>query len=162
VVSSQLPVAEKKSRDIASEKSEGKAMIKSSLLWLLAVVFLATSSIAGAQQRPKVVRIGFLGSSPEFRIQEYVNAFRYRLKELGYVEGQNVAIEYRYADGKFDRLPTLAAELIKLNVDVIFAQAAPAIRVAKEATKTIPIVFETLGDPISGGFVPVWPILGAI
>jgi putative ABC transport system substrate-binding protein len=106
-----------------------------------------------AQQQPKIARIGFLGSSPPARVETHVQAFRQGLRELGYVEGQNVVIEYRYAEGKFERLPTLADELVRLNVDVIFAQAAPAIRAAKQATKTIPIVFEMLADPVSAGFV---------
>lgn len=108
---------------------------------------------AQAQQPAKTARIGFLGSGLPARVGTHVQAFREALKDLGYVEGQNVVIEYRYAEGKFERLPKLADELVRLNVDVIFAQAAPAIRAAKQATKTIPIVFEMLADPVSAGFV---------
>jgi putative tryptophan/tyrosine transport system substrate-binding protein len=138
---------------VTFQQAQGEnLMVKSILFWLLAICLLIATP-ADAQQKIKVARIGFLGSSPAFRVQQFVDAFRQGLRELGYIEGQNATIEYRYADGKFDRLPKLAAELVGLKVDVIFAQAAPAIRAAKEATKTIPIVFETLGDPVSGGFV---------
>lgn len=123
------------------------------LVWLLTVLLFASFGLAEAQQVGKIPRIGFLGSSPPARVQTYVDAFRDGLKDLGYIEGQNIRAEYRYADGKFDRLPNLAAELVRLRVDVIFAQAAPAIRSAKEATSTIPVVFEILADPVNAGFV---------
>jgi putative ABC transport system substrate-binding protein len=126
--------------------------MKRNLLWLIAALLVGLAHLAKAQQ-PKIFRVGFLGSSPPSRVKTFVNAFRQGLKELGYVEGRNVLIEYRYAEGKFDRLPKLADELVRLNVDVIFAQAAPAIRAAKQATKTIPVVFEMLADPVSAGLV---------
>ena len=80
-------------------------------------------------------------------------AFRQGLRELGYVEGKNIIIEYRNAEGKFDRLPALAAELVRLKVDVIVTGGPPSTRAAKEATSTISIVMAQVGDPVGNGFV---------
>ena len=86
-----------------------------------------------------------------------IEAFRQGLRELGYVEGKNIVIEWRYAEGKLDRLPALAAELVRLKVDVIVAAAGPAaIRAAKEATNTIPIVMAIRYDPVGNGSSPAW------
>jgi len=117
------------------------------LIWLLATFFLATVSLAEAQQPKKVPRLGVLspgspGPSP------LLDAFRQGLRELRYVEGQNVTIEYRFAEAKPERLPDLAAELVRLKVDVIFTINAPAVRAAKNVTKTIPIVFTWVADPL--------------
>jgi putative ABC transport system substrate-binding protein len=110
---------------------------------------------AEAQQAGKVARIGYLvtGSleSPETRVG--LDAFRQGLRERGYVEGQNIVIEYRSADGKIDRLPGLAVELARLKVDLIFAVATPAARAAQQATTTIPIVAGAMGDPVGDGLV---------
>jgi putative ABC transport system substrate-binding protein len=120
---------------------------------VLAVMFLALSFPVGAQQRGKVPRIGFLAApSPSF-FSTRMNAFREGLYELGHVEGKNISIEYRYAGGKLDRLPGLAAELVSLKVDVIVTSSAPGAVAAKNATKTIPIVFVTAGDPVETGLV---------
>jgi len=127
-------------------------MKRNSVLYLLAPYFLATAAIAAAQPSNKVARLGFLGFDA-VASKPFIEAFRRGLTELGYVEGQNMIIEYRWAEGKPDRLPKLAAELVALKVDVIFAAAAPVIRAAKNATKTTPIVFEMLADPVSAGFV---------
>ncbi len=104
----------------------------------LALSLLVAPLAADAQQPPKVHRIGFLSpSSPaDPRSQPRLEAFRQGLRELGYVEGQNIAIEYRWAEAKYDRLPDLAAELVRLRVDIIVAAAVPAIQAAKEATRT--------------------------
>jgi len=120
---------------------------------LVAVVLLALGVIAGAQQPTTVPRIGYLSANSLSSASAFVEAFRQGLRELGYTEGKNVVIEWRSAEGKFDQLPDLAAELVRLRVDVIFAAAAPAIKAASQATKTIPIVFEMLADPVSAGFV---------
>src|SRR5262245_57992221 len=120
---------------------------------LVAVVLLAAAVIAEAQQPAKVVRIGFLGPTSAASNADRIEALRAGLRGLGYVEGKNLVIEYRWAEGKFDRLPELAAELVRLNVDVILTSGTPGIRAAKNATTTIPIVMVTSGDPVSFGFV---------
>ena len=105
-----------------------------------------------AQQAAKVPRIGYLAgdraASPHL-----IEAFRQGLRDLGYVEGSNVLIEYRDAEGKFERLPALAAELVALKVDVIVAGGTPLILAAKQATRTLPIVFAAASDPVTDGLV---------
>ena len=117
---------------------------------MLTVSFIVAPLAAGAQQRAKVPRIGILSSDAASTREE---AFRQGLRDLGYVEGQNVAIESRYADGRFEKLPGLATELVRLNVDVIVASPTEAIRAAQGATKTIPIVMAFSGDPVGSGIV---------
>src|SRR5215470_4220605 len=102
------------------------------LLWLVMLLFLATGTFAEAQQAGKVPRIGFLGGSSPSAISARIEAFRQGLRELGYVEGKNIVIEWRYAEGKFDRLPALAAELVRLKVDVIVTSGPLPTRAAKE------------------------------
>jgi ABC-type uncharacterized transport system substrate-binding protein len=122
---------------------------KITVLTLCAMLFALCAS-AEAQQPKKVSRIGYLGSvssSPR------VATFRQGLRELGYVEGKNIIIEWQHHEGKVDRLPTLAAELVRLKVDIIITAGAPAARAAKEATSTIPIVMTQIGDPVGSGFV---------
>jgi ABC-type uncharacterized transport system substrate-binding protein len=113
---------------------------------------LATPLAAEAQQARKV-RVGFLSGNPPSDTQPAIDAFRARLHELGYVEEQNLVIEYRYADGKYERLTQLATELVRLKVDAIFAFSTPGARAAKNATGSIPIVFGVVSDPISAGLV---------
>ena len=103
-----------------------------------------------AQQPGKVPRIGYLSPT---RIRPRDEAFRQRLQELGYVEGQTIVIEYRFADGKFDRLPALAEELVRLEVDVIVSVVTQASLAARHATKTIPIVVVAVSDPLGSGLV---------
>src|SRR5262245_33962874 len=121
--------------------------------------FLLMTSLAGAvasplaaeaQQAAKVARIGYLASNLTPRFQE---AFRQGLRDLGYVEGRNLVIEDRNAGGKPERLPALAAELVALKVDLIVATSTPAALAAKQATRTLPIVFTAVADPITGGLV---------
>src|SRR5215813_7187274 len=120
-------------------------------LILVAAMLLAVSSMVEAQQPKKIPRIAWLGaartSSPR------IEAFRQGLHELGYAEGKNIVIEYRYAEGKLDRLPALAAELVRLKVDVIVTGSPQATRSAKQATSTIPIVMAFDDDPVGSGFV---------
>jgi putative ABC transport system substrate-binding protein len=108
---------------------------------------------AEAQQARKSARIGVLAAGVPNMYTVRYEAFRQGLRELGYVEGQTIAIEYRYAEGKFERLPDLAAELVRLNVAVILASSAPETGAAKRATTSIPIVFGLHGDPVGTGHV---------
>jgi putative tryptophan/tyrosine transport system substrate-binding protein len=119
---------------------------------LVVALSLDLAYFAQAQQPTKVPRIGFLGTSPS-AIAARIEAFRQGLRELGYVEGKNLVIDWRYAEGKLDRLPALAAELVRLKVDIIVSASAPVTRAAKDATVTIPIVFAQDGDPVASGFV---------
>ena len=125
------------------------------LVFLLAVGILTVPPTGETQQGATIPRIGFLSSSSSSdpRTPRHLGAFREGLRELGYVEGQNIAIEFRWAEGKYDRLPGLAAELVSLKVDIIVATALPAIQAAKQATATIPIVMTTSLDPVATGFV---------
>jgi putative tryptophan/tyrosine transport system substrate-binding protein len=117
------------------------------------VMLLAVGMIASAQQPKKVPRIVYLSNSFQFADSARYEAFRRGLRELGYVGGKNVVIEYRSSDGKPDRLPALLAELVRLNVDVIVTGGPSVTRVAKEATVTIPIIFAQDGDPVGSGHV---------
>jgi putative ABC transport system substrate-binding protein len=121
----------------------------------LAGGLLAAPLAAEAQPAGKMSRIGFLSptTSADSRMQSFLEAFRQGLRELDYVEGRNVAIESRWAEWKYDRLPALAGELVGLKVDVIVAASVPAIRAVKEATKTIPIVMAVVVDPVATGLV---------
>jgi putative ABC transport system substrate-binding protein len=114
------------------------------------VAGFAAPLVAEAQQpRGKAARIGLLGDVPLFLDE----AFRQGLRELGYVEGQNIVIEHRSPEWKYERLPGLAADLVRLNVDIIVAASPAATKAAKQATSTIPIVFTVSGDPVADGFV---------
>src|SRR5438094_1201024 len=106
-----------------------------------------------AQQPTKIPRIGFLSATSPSAIAARVEAFRRGLRELGYVEGKNIVIEWRYAEGKLDRLSELAAELVGLKVDVIVSAGPPITRAAKQATATIPVVMAQDTDPVGNGFV---------
>ena len=122
------------------------------IICLLTTALLSTVLFAQAQQAKKVPRIGFLGGSLTTSPAR-IEAFRQGLRELGYVEGKNIVIEWRLAEGKLDRLPALAADLVRLKVDVIVTGGSPATRPAKEATATIPIVMAQDNDPVGNGFV---------
>ena len=120
----------------------------------LATFFLTTASLARAQQPKKVPRIGYLTSSDAATESTRSEGIRLALRERGYIEGQNIATEYRYAERKVDRLPELAAELVRLKVDIILVSGNRPILAAKNATKTIPIVMTGLGpDPVEAGFI---------
>ncbi|HLC42804.1 MAG TPA: ABC transporter substrate-binding protein, partial [Methylomirabilota bacterium] len=123
------------------------------LIVLLAFGILAAPLAADAQQAGKVPRIGYLGVSSPSTEPHYVEAFRQKLRDLGYIEGQTVAIEYRWAEGQDDRLPGLAAELVSLKADVIVMTGTPGTLAAKQATKAIPIVMASSGDPVRLGLV---------
>ncbi|MGH7827480.1 MAG: ABC transporter substrate-binding protein [Candidatus Binatia bacterium] len=128
-------------------------MIGSIFIWLLSTVLLSTASSAEAQQPNKIPRIGFLGAVSSSANLARAEAFRQGLRDAGYIEGQNITIEYRYAEGKFDRLSALAAEFVALKVDVIVTGGSSVTRRVKEATETIPIVMSNDSDPVGNGFV---------
>jgi putative ABC transport system substrate-binding protein len=123
------------------------------LVYALPVLILTIIHLAEAQQAKKVPRIGYLTAASASAMVPRANAFRQGLRELGYVEGKNILIEYQYADGKLDRLPALAAELVRLNIDIIVSGGPAATRPAREATSTIPIIMAQDGDPVGNGFV---------
>jgi putative tryptophan/tyrosine transport system substrate-binding protein len=121
---------------------------------LVVVVLLALGVASQAQQPAKTFKVGWLESATTDRGSRLGDIFLRRLAELGFVEGKNIAFEYRSADNKLDRLPALVDELVRLNVDVLLTSATPATIAAKNATKTIPIVFIQLAvDPVTAGFV---------
>ena len=119
----------------------------------LALATLAVPFPSGAQQAARVPRIGFLGAVTPEDFPHLEAAFREGLRELGYVEGENTLIEYRWAEGRAERLPELAADLVRLKVNAIFAITSAAARAAKNATNTIPIVFVGVSDPVQYGLV---------
>jgi putative ABC transport system substrate-binding protein len=124
-------------------------------VWLLATFLLTTAiQFAEAQQATTIARIGYVTetgdlSSPSPNLE----AFRQGLRDLGYVEGKNIVIEFRSAQGKPDRIPSLVADLVQLKVDLLVSQATGGIRAAKQATKTIPIVMVTVQDPVATGII---------
>jgi ABC-type uncharacterized transport system substrate-binding protein len=128
-------------------------MNKKIIVFILCAMLFALSFPAEAQQAKKVPRIAYLSASSASSQAPRVEAFRQGLRELGYVEGKTIAIESRYADGKLDRLPALAAELVRLKEDIIVTGGATATRPTKEATVTIPIVMAQDNDPVGNGFV---------
>ena len=126
---------------------------RDTIIALIALASAAVSRPSWAQQQGRVWRVGYLSPTSASVNPQYTGAFLQGMRELGYVEGKNLVIEWRYADGKFDRLPVLAEELVQLKVDVIVAAASPAIGAAQKATTTIPIVMASTGDPAGSGFV---------
>src|SRR5262245_39683606 len=130
----------------------GNSMSKRNFVFALGAIFLTLGFPVEAQQPAKVPRIGILAGQSSSVASTRVEAFRKGLIELGYTEGKNIAIDHRYADGRLERLPDLAADVIRLKVDIILALGTPAARAAKQATMTIPIVM-TGGDPVRAGIV---------
>lgn len=121
---------------------------------IAAGVLLVHPLAAEAQQFVRTPRIGFLSASGDPSTPGLqVEAFRQGLQHAGYVEGKNILVEYRYAEGKLDRMPSLVAELVRLKPDILVVAAIPAIRAAKDATNSIPIVMVTTVDPVAAGFV---------
>ena len=134
-------------------RGKKKNMKKRITLWLLATLFLANVSLADAQQAGKIFRIGYLDSGTAAGSAVLVETFRRELTKLGWVEGKNITIEYRFAEQKSERLPELAADLVRLKVDLIVTQGTPVALAAKSATTTIPIVMASGGDPVGAGLV---------
>jgi putative ABC transport system substrate-binding protein len=119
----------------------------------LALSIFVAPLAAKAQPRAKVPRIGFLGSSSPSPYEPIIDALRQGMRELGWVEGHNITIEFRWAEGELERLPALAAALARLEVDVLVTQGTPAAIAAKNATQTLPIIFVQVGDPLGSGLI---------
>ena len=120
------------------------------VVWLLANLLLTTASFGNAQQPVKTPKIGWLfAAAPNTPQKELVRV----LRDLGYVDGKNIVFEYRYANNKLDRLPALADELVRIKVDVLLTPGTPGALALKTATKTIPIVFFDVTDPVAAGLV---------
>src|SRR6266576_5745135 len=122
-------------------------------VFTLCAMLFALCLPADAQQPGKIFRIGFLDDSTASNIAVRLDTFRQELSKLGWIEGKDVAIEYRFAEGKLERLPELAADFVRLNVDLIMASGTPGGLAAKNATTTIPIVMTNAGDPVGAGLV---------
>lgn len=120
----------------------------------VAIMLLAVPLAATAQQPAKGYRIGMLETTAASLNAANLQAFRHELAALGYVEGQNLTIDYRSADGKVERFPELAAELVRLRVDLIVTRGTPAALAAKKATRAVPIIMAASGDPVAAGLVP--------
>jgi putative tryptophan/tyrosine transport system substrate-binding protein len=125
---------------------------KITVLALSAMLFALCSSVE-AQQTGKVARIGFLDNSTASGSALLVEAFRQEMTKLGWIEGKNITIEYRFAEQKTDRLPELAADLVRLKVDLIVTVNTPSALAAKKATTSIPIVMANASDPVGAGLV---------
>jgi len=110
--------------------------------------------LAARAQQPAMPVVGFLGAGARGPLRQQIAAFLEGLKESGYVEGQNVAIEYRFAEGQFDRFPALASDLVRRKVAVLFVASNAGALTAKQATRTIPIIFVAGDDPVASGLVP--------
>jgi putative ABC transport system substrate-binding protein len=121
--------------------------------FLIASSALLVAPLVEAQQAAKVARVGFLGAGDATNLANYLGAFRLGLRELGYLEGRNIVIEYRFAEGKYERLPDLAAQLVQIKVDVIVTEGTNSTQAAKNAAKTIPIVMALVGDPVGSGLI---------
>src|SRR5215470_15158781 len=128
-------------------------MSRKIFFWLLATLLLTTSPPAEAQQPKKIARIGILSPFSASDTVPWHRAFQQGLRERGWIEGQNIVIEYRYAEGKNNRLPDLAAELVRLEVDIIVTSGATETLPAKKVTTVTPIVMAAVGDPVGTGLV---------
>jgi putative tryptophan/tyrosine transport system substrate-binding protein len=141
-------------RHKATRKSKTNVLRTFVSFWLLATFLLTTAPYVESQQPGKMPRIGYISGTGDATDQgPYVEALRHGLRDLGYVEGKNFVIEYRGAEGKPDRMPSLVNELVQLKVDVLVVPTPQAMRAAKDATKTIPIVMVTQVDPVATGLV---------
>ena len=145
--------ASRQQQAVSSKKSGAKQIIKQTLTCLLLTVFLPTLSSAEAQQPMKAPRVGLLLQGTSTSLMTRLEGFQQGLRERGYVEGKNIALEQRFDDDREERLPALAADLIRLRVDIIVAAATPAVKAAKQATATIPIIIVHSADPVALGLV---------
>src|SRR5262245_19358177 len=128
--------------------------VRVALLILLAIAVLLVPFATGAQQPGGTkARIGFLGANSASASASFLRTLRETLREQNYVEGQNIEFEWRFADGKVERIPALAAELVSLKLDLLLVSTTFAAIAAKDATATIPIVFQSVSDPVANGLV---------
>jgi putative ABC transport system substrate-binding protein len=134
-------------------KSCGEKMNRRTAIQRLATFFLTSASLAEAQQTGKIFRIGYLDGSTAAGSAGLLEAFRQELRKLGWIEGKNIAIEYRFAEQKVERLPELAADLVRLKVDLIVVGGPGPALAAKKATTTIPIVMTNSSDPVAAGLI---------
>src|SRR4249920_1239243 len=125
--------------------------LKSAVIFVVVLIFAMCGAVAQAQQPAKVPRVGLLLQGTSTSLMTRLEGFQQGLRERGYVEGKNVALEQRFDDDDEKRLPALAADLVRLRVDVIVAAATPAVKVAKQATATIPIIILHSADPVGLG-----------
>ena len=140
----------------SEQKADGSINTRDKRMISPIVVFiclLLPAVLTGAQQPKKLPRIGFLGSGSSSSMSSRTDSFRQGLRELGYVEGQNILVEYRFAEGNDNRFPELAAELVRLKPDVLVTSGSPGIRALIKATHTVPIVMAAIGDAVGSGFV---------
>jgi putative ABC transport system substrate-binding protein len=137
----------------ANQRTKGRPMSKKVIGFALGVMLFAICFSAQAQQPGKIPRIGYVSGADDLNDPGPEKAFRQGLRDLGYIEGKNILIEYRSQEGKADRGPSLVAELVQSKVDVLVLVTSPAIRAAKQATRTIPIVMVTTADPVATGLV---------
>jgi putative ABC transport system substrate-binding protein len=141
-------------KTVRKKKSGGNSMSKKIIYFALSAVLFALSHPAEAQQTGKVPRIGYVSETADPSVSSTnLDAFRQGLRELGYIEGKNILVEYRYMGGIPDRSPILVADLVQLKVDVLVSTVPSAISAAKQATETIPIVMVTSQDPVTAGIV---------
>ena len=128
-------------------------MKRRDFITLLGGASAAWPLVARAEQAGKLYQIGFLGVTSHAEFRQQVDALRSGLRQAGYEEGKNIVIHYRWPEGRYDRLPELAADLVKLDIDVLVVLSTPGARAAKQATSTVPIVMAAVGDPIAAGLV---------
>jgi putative ABC transport system substrate-binding protein len=142
------------SRRREERTAEEESVVQRVVVCLLTAAFLFAILPPEAQLAGKIPRIGYLSGTGDPSNQgPNLESFKQGLRDLGYIEGKNITVEYRYAQGNNERFASLATELVRLELDAIVIVALPAIRAAKQATKTIPIVMVTSGDPVANGFV---------
>jgi putative ABC transport system substrate-binding protein len=134
--------------------SSQSSMLSKRVVWFsLYVMLFALRLSAEAQQPTKIPRIGYLSPSDADGSRASIEPFRQGMRELGYIEGKNILVEYRYAEGKLDRIPSLVGELVQLKLDVLVVISLSSIRAAKQATRTIPIIIMSTQDPVASGII---------
>src|SRR5215471_9905749 len=132
---------------------EEGSLMKGKIVSIVGVLILVAVCRVEAQQLGKMPRIGYLSGASQDASESLLTGFRQGLRDHGYTEGTNIIVEYRFAEGKVDRIPGLVAELVQLNVDAVVSSNFIAIQAAKKATKMIPVVMVTTQDPVAGGVI---------